>query len=329
MKKKKWFRFVAITLVSPLLLAWGTFGHEHINRGAIMALPAPLQQFFYNHVDFMTQESTVPDLRKYTINDKAEFARHYIDLETYESQPVPQTMAEAKKTYADSFLQKNGILPWYIQEVMEKLTKAFKEKRKTEILFLAADLGHYIGDAHMPLHTSVNHNGQLTGQTGIHAFWESELPEMFGETYNYHTDEAKYIDDVKAETWRIIHASHTLADTLLLADRELRKQFGDKNVFELDSSGRVKKNKFNGPLYTKAYAEQYHTKLNGMIEKQLRNAIAVTASFWYTAWVNAGKPGLSDLDPKEVIKKNAAQLKMELNLWHKGKLYGIKSEQEF
>src|SRR5438874_12629109 len=130
MKKKKWLRFIAITLISPLLLAWGTFGHEHINRGAVMALPAPLQQFFYNHVDFITQESTVPDLRKYTINDKAEFARHYIDLETYDKQPMPLTMAEVKKVYADSFLQKNGILPWYIQEVMEKLTKAFKEKQK-------------------------------------------------------------------------------------------------------------------------------------------------------------------------------------------------------
>jgi hypothetical protein len=35
--------------------------------------------------------------------------------------------------------------------MMEKLTIAFK-KSKNEILFLAADLGHYIADAHMPLH---------------------------------------------------------------------------------------------------------------------------------------------------------------------------------
>jgi hypothetical protein len=45
-----------------------------------------------------------------------------------------------------------------------KLTQAFKEKRKSEILFIAADLGHYIADAHMPLHTSDNHDGQLTDQ---------------------------------------------------------------------------------------------------------------------------------------------------------------------
>ena len=78
-------------------------------------------------------------------------------------------------------------MPWYIQDIMTKLTKAFKDKRKTEILFLAADLGHYIGDAHMPLHTSANHNGQLTNQKGIHALFESAIPEMFGKNYNYHT----------------------------------------------------------------------------------------------------------------------------------------------
>jgi hypothetical protein len=72
---------------------------------------------------------------------------------------LPATLADVKKKYDEKFLQQNGILPWYIEEIMDKLTKAFKEKRKTEILFLAADLGHYIGDAHMPLHTSENHDG--------------------------------------------------------------------------------------------------------------------------------------------------------------------------
>jgi hypothetical protein len=49
---------------------------------------------------------------------------------------------------------------WHIQDLMAKLTKAFKDKRKNEILFIAGDLGHYIADGHMPLHTSDNHDGQ-------------------------------------------------------------------------------------------------------------------------------------------------------------------------
>jgi hypothetical protein len=42
-----------------------------------------------------------------------------------------------------------------------------RKTKKHEILFIAADLGHYIADAHMPLHTSDNHDGQLTDQKGI------------------------------------------------------------------------------------------------------------------------------------------------------------------
>ena len=129
--------------IAPVLLAWGIFGHEHINRAAVMALPEPVQGFFYNHIDFITEESTVPDLRKYTLHDKAENPRHYIDLENFGGMDsLPLTMADAKKKYDDKFLQQNGILPWYIQDQMEQLTKAFKEKRKTEILFLAGDIGH-------------------------------------------------------------------------------------------------------------------------------------------------------------------------------------------
>ncbi len=61
----------------------------------------------------------------------------------------------------------------------------------------------------------------------------------------------------------------------------------------------------------------------------MRAAIVATSSFWYTAWVNAGKPDLSDLDPTELTKKNKQQLKEELKLWKQGKLFGIESEKEF
>ncbi len=136
---------------------------------------------------------------------------------------MPYVFDEATKRYDDKFLANNGILPWYIHDVMMKLTKAFRDKRKTEILFLAADLGHYIGDANMPLHTSVNHNGQLTNQIGIHGLFESGIPEMFGDNYNYHTNKPQYIANIDAAIWAMIQDSHSLVKPLLLADSELRK----------------------------------------------------------------------------------------------------------
>lgn len=321
------FSAIAIAFVS---LSWGIFGHEHINNAAVMALPKPMQTFFYNHLDFITQESTVPDLRKYTLRDKAEGPRHYMDMENFGSvDSIPLPFDEAKKKYNEKFLADNGILPWYIQEVMTKLTKAMKDKRKTEILFLAADLAHYIGDANMPLHTSANHDGQLTNQKGIHSMWESRIPEMFGKDYNFYTGEAKYIDNVEKATWDMVKDSHSQVEVLLQADKKLRDSFAPRDIFDKDEKGNVAKNKFNDMIYSKEYVTQFHTALNGMVEKQMRKAIVSTANFWYTAWVNAGKPNLDELDSKEMTNRNKKNLKNDLKLWKTGKLFGLESENDF
>jgi len=316
--------------VAFVVLSWGVFGHEHINNAAVMALPKPMQTFFYNHLDFITQESSVPDLRKYTLRDKAEGPRHYIDMENFgDVASIPLPFEEAKKKYDEKFLADNGTLPWYIQETMTKLTKAFKDKRKNEILFLAGDLAHYIGDANMPLHTSANHDGQLTNQKGIHSVWESRIPTMFGRNYNFYTGEAKYIDNVEKATWDMIKDSHSQVEPLLLIDRNLRATFTPETMYEKDANGNIAKGKFGDLLYTKEYVTQFHTALNGMVESQMRKAIVMTANFWYTAWVNAGKPNLDELDSKEFTNRNKKNLKNDLKLWKNGKLFGLEIENEF
>ena len=321
------FSAISIAFIS---LSWGIFGHEHINNAAVMALPQPMQTFFYNHLDFITQESTVPDLRKYTLRDKAEGPRHYMDIENFGSvDSIPHSFEEAKKKYTEKFLNDNGFVAWYIQEIMTKLTKAMKDKRKTEILFLAGDLAHYIGDANMPLHTSANHDGQLTNQKGIHSMFESRMPEMFGKDYNFYTGDAKYIDNVEKAIWDMVKDSHSQVEPLLLIDRNLRESFAKDKIFDLDEKGNIAKNKYNDPIYSKEYVTQLHKALNGMVEKQMRKAIVSTADFWYTAWVNAGKPNLDELDSKEMTKRHQKNLKNDLKLWKTGKLFGLESENDF
>jgi len=317
-------------IIAFVTLSWGVFGHEHINNAAVMALPKPMQTFFYNHLDFITQEASVPDLRKYTLRDKAENPRHYIDMENFgDVASIPLSFEDAKKKYDEKFLYDNGILPWYIQETMTKLTKAMKDKRRNEILFLAGDLAHYIGDANMPLHTSANHDGQLTNQKGIHSMWESRIPKMFGRNYNLYTGEAKYIDNIEKATWDMIKDSHSQVEPLLLIDRNLRATFTSETMYEHDANGNIAKGKFGDLLYSKEYVTQFHTALNGMVENQMRKAIIATSNFWYTAWVNAGKPDLSRLDSKELTDRNKKNLKNDLKLWKTGKLFGLESESDF
>jgi hypothetical protein len=319
-----------LTIVfSFIFLSWGIVGHERINRAAVMALPKPLQTFFYNHIDYITQESTVPDLRKSVMQDKLEGPRHYFDMENFGAiDSFPKTMEAAKLKYDEKFLSKNGTLPWHIQDMMTKLTKAFKDKKRTEILFIASDLAHYIGDAHMPLHTTDNHDGQNTNQKGIHALWESRLPELFVKDYNLYTAEGQYIEKIDKATWDIIFDTHSLVEPLLAADKQLRIATPENKMYETDTEGNLVKNKYNALLYSNDYATRFHIALNGMVEKQMKKAIVATASFWYTAWVNAGKPDLSDLDAPTLTKRNSKLLRKDIKLWKKGQLFGLETEKE-
>jgi hypothetical protein len=253
-----------------------------------------------------------------------------MDMENFgDVASIPLPFEEAKKKYDEKFLASNGILPWYIQEIMNKLTKAMKDKKKNEILFLAGDLAHYIGDANMPLHTSANHDGQLTNQKGLHAMFESRIPKMFGKNYNYYTEEAKYVDNVEKATWDMLKDSHSQVEPLLLIDRKLRANFTPETMYEKDANGNIAKSKYGDLVYTKEYVTQFHTALNGMVESQMRKAIIATSNFWYTAWVNAGKPNLDDLDSKELTSRNKKNLKNDLKLWKTGKLFGLEAENDF
>ncbi|TDD96280.1 zinc dependent phospholipase C family protein [Flavobacterium cellulosilyticum] len=328
-KLKPIFITISIISISFVTISWGIVGHEYINKAAVMVLPKPMLTFFYNHIDFITQESTVPDIRKYSLNYKEENPRHFFDMENFGSQDsLPKTLAEANKKYDSKFLLNNGILPWFIDEMMVKLTKAFKEKNRAEILFLAADLGHYIGDAHMPLHTSVNYDGQLTEQKGIHALWESRIPELFVNNYKFTVAPPQYIENISLHTWKIINDSHSLATPLLSADKQLRTTTKENNIFVVDAQGAIVKNKYNAAKFSDDYTSRLNIALNGMVESQMKKAVTETASYWYTAWVNAGKPDLSDLDGPELTKRNSKSLKKDLKLFMKGNLFGFKNQED-
>lgn len=332
MKSKFFITFFTLLLVAGsinLLFAWGDWGHKHINRAAVFALPDSMRKFYYNHIDFITEGAVVPDLRRGVLNDRNESPRHYIDLQDFH-EPVsllPKTTSEAYAKYDSAFLNKAGILPWYIQTIMEKLTAAFKKRSKSEILFLSAELAHYVADAHMPLHTSSNYNGQLTGQKGVHALWESEIPELFGNSYNFKTSDAAYIPDITAETWNIIIHAHSLEDTLLADEKKVRKSFNANNMYKKDAAGNNVLS-YNQPVFSDEYAQEFNNAMNGMVEKQLRLSIQDVADYWYTAWVNAGKPQLLSLDDEHLTKQNQKNYKLEYRAWSKGKLLNLSNEKE-
>lgn len=223
-----------------------------------------------------------------------------------------------QKVFAKDRLSDIGILPWNLQAMQYRLTRAFEEKNINEILRLSADFGHYIGDAHVPLHTTRNYNGQYTNQRGIHGFWESRLPELFSKTqYDYFVGKATYIDDPTTHYWNIILESHQLVDSVLLIEKSLREEFEEDEIYCYETVGN---NTFR--TYCQNFSEAYHIRLQGMVETRMKKAIKAVGDAWFTAWIDAGQPDLSIETKVELTEKERKELEEAEKAFQQGKING-------
>ncbi|WP_432713329.1 zinc dependent phospholipase C family protein [Pedobacter sp.] len=316
-------RFILYLLTFTALLtlsSWGFFAHIRINRLAVFTMPAGTSRFFKANIVYLSEHAVDPDKRRYA--DTAEAARHYLDVELFEKNidSIPRKWDDALKKYGLKALQENGILPWHIQRNYYQLVSAFKQRDSIKILVYAAALGHYIADAHVPLHTTNNHNGQLSNQVGIHAFWESRLPELFAGQYNYVVGPAVYFDDPLKQAWKIVKDTHRLVDSVLTLEARLNAGFPKQRKY-----GYSKRNNILQKQYSEAYAKAYHEAMNKMVEKQMRAAIIWTGAYWYAAWVDAGQPVLENLkkavpSAAEIEEKKKQELK-----YKQGKIIGRES----
>lgn len=276
------------------------------------------------NISFISEHAVDPDKRRYAVADEG--ARHFIDIDNYGAYPyeaLPRKWNDAVTKYSKDSLMANGIVPWHVQVMLQRLTAAFKNKDFARIMKNSADIGHYIADAHVPLHASHNHNGQFTNQKGIHAFWESRVPELLAEKeFDFFIGKAAYITDPGNFIWARVLESAKAADSVLTFEKELTHQFAadQKYSFEQRNGVVIKQ-------YSSAFTIAYNKKIDGMIERRMRQSIFAVASFWYTAWVNAGQPDLKELSKQQFTEADAKEFE-ELNIrWNKGgKIIGREEE---
>lgn len=183
-------------------------------------------------------------------------------------------------------LTRHGILPYHLAAMQRRLTDAFRSGDSELILRLSADLGHYIGDACVPLHTTANYNGQLSNQIGIHAFWESRIPELFAEKeFDLLVGTADYISDPESFYWQLVFESHREVDRVLSVERALRSSFPeDKQLCFEERLGQTRL------MPCAPFAKAFDAGMEGMVEARFRRAIKAVGDAWYTAWVDAGQP---------------------------------------
>jgi len=275
------------------------------------------------YADFLVEHAVDPDKRRYAV--AAEGPRHYIDMDKYGAYPydsIPRKWNEAVEKYSEDSLLAHGIVPWWIQTMLGRLTKAFKEKNQVMILKYSAEIGHYIADSHVPLHTSSNHNGQYTGQKGIHGFWESRIPELLADKeWDFFISKAEYIKNPLDFTWRRVLESAAASDTVLKFEKRLSHSFPPDQKYAFED-----RNGITIRQYSSAYTIKYNDSMKGMVERRMRQSIFAVASFWYTAWVNAGQPDLSKLSNKEFSAEDLKEFETLNIAWRNGPAKGREHE---
>lgn len=268
-------------------------------------------------MNYLVENAGRPDQRRN--QDSTEAPKHFIDLEAFGDSAawkMPFQWEVAVKIFSKDSLLKYGYVPFHILTMKNMLTEAFSSGNKDSILFYAADLAHYIGDANVPLHTSLNYDGQLTNQHGLHSLWESMVPELEIDQYNlYSHHKAIYLIDPAQAVWDCIRRSHQLLPGVLRKEIEASNGFTDSSKFRIQ----IRRGK-EVKSFTSAFAKAYSKLLGPTINDQLLNSAKMIADFWYTAWVDGGKPDLSSFQPSPFEKKDKKALKEEYKAWQKNEL---------
>ncbi|MFD2037208.1 zinc dependent phospholipase C family protein [Belliella marina] len=323
---RRFFSFIFIFfLLSSDIIAWGFFAHKRINRLAVFSLPPEMIGFFKSNIQFITENAVNPDRRRYAVKGEAE--KHFLDADIYGDSAVytlPRYWNQAVEKFGEEELRKHGIGPWNAYNTKNQLTEAFKRKDQKAILRLAADLGHYIGDINVPLHTTRNYNGQLTNQYGIHAFWESRIPELLSDDFDFFVGQAEYLPNTQLAAWDAIIGAHLALDSVLNFEKILTQRFAEDKKYSFEERGGI-----NTKVYSREFTTAYNEMLSGQVERQMKRSIKMIADFWYSAWIDAGQPDLNTLlkNPVEGLEEKFQSPSAPLNIReHEGVSYNESPE---
>lgn len=312
-------KLIALILVAFFVVcsSWGFLMHRTITQLSVYQLPGEIQPFFYQNLDYLVRHSVRPDERRNS--DSTEATKHFIDFEAYgenAATTMPTDWDAAIARYTKDSLLKYGYVPYWVMVMKDRLTNAFRSRAKDSILFYAADMAHYIEDAHVPLHTTINYDGQLTGQKGLHSLWESMVPELSIDAFNLKAaKKAAYLENPEMEIWKAVRHSFTLVPAVLETERNVSRIFTDSTKYRYQKrNGRDVRN------YTREFALAYGQRLELTINEQAIRSANMVADFWYTAWVDAGKPDLQNLLTKSWDDAAEKKLKAEKKAYRKNNL---------
>jgi hypothetical protein len=274
-------RSFILIVICISLSSWGEKGHYKINSSCTMFFPNRISHLKVWSAG-LAEHGSDADKRKR--NDPFEGIKHYIDIDNYtdfvSNHRIIENRDTANKAYTLKFVVKNGTLPWATDSTYLALVQDFKKKDWNRAMLTAADLGHYVGDGHMPLHLTNNYDGKLTSQSGIHERYESIMIKQFIDEITFKRSKVRKIKDVKSYIFKYIYDNYKYKDSLLLADNLAYTVAGKE--------------------YSPVYYQSLWKNTKGFTITLLANSSKSMAELIYTAWIQAGKPKI----PKNLASLN-------------------------
>jgi hypothetical protein len=262
----------AILAASPALLAWGTNGNKLIVNKAVDVLPDDIRGYFEANRGYLMQH----------VNDPFEAAEKnpllarnaYIRFEHYGPYPfaaLPRIYKAAVEKYGKRTLDTYGLLPWSVGLYSERLTEAMRAHNWDQAREDAASLAYYVGEAHDPFNTTTNYDGHLSAQMGVDERFDTSLVDRYSQFFYVHPNQATYIHDPTDHAFEMCLDAHSWLENILLTDRRTRQGLSD---------------------YTDEYYDRFYSQAGAVLVRQISDASTDVASYWMTAWINAGRPQL-------------------------------------
>jgi hypothetical protein len=264
--------------------AWGFPGHRLVNAQATHTLPPPLAALFAANEAWISEHAIDPDLWVLS-GREGELPNHFMNLDAFGAYPfadIPLLEADHLARFGEKAVEQ-GRVPWRVADVYRDLVSAFAAQDEARVLERAAVLGHYVADAHVPLHAIVNYDGQLTGQKGVHARWESELVARFERQIESRVEPsaAVRIDDPAAFVFDVLRESFVRSPDALVADRETA---GPRDYADTPEDDR----------YDDGYYSRFYEREGDTVVARLDAAATALGSLWLSAWEDAGRPTLDE-----------------------------------
>jgi len=250
--------------------AWWDTGHRHMTAAAVDHLPYPLRAFFTDHRDTVSYLSGL----------EPPGIAHYIDIDAYPEfgvvVPFPHDLAYLVSVHGLDFVDEQGLGPWWADEyagyLSTMMADASTEQDWVDLLQMAGMVAHLIEDLHNPLHLTMNYNGQLTGNYGIHQRYEGHMVERYLDQLPISPapDACVHHPDLLDSIFTGIEADYYYVDDIMAAD---------------DLASAIDPTHLSDAYYAALWAET-----DDFTQYLFQDASELVAGAWYTAWVNAGSP---------------------------------------